>query len=170
MLWALIAVVVITVGGIALHFAFQASRQNRVVAVVAPVNESVWEHLKMPYLPSVAMACAQAAVTPSATATLLTAYGLGYYLNAAALIALSRLAGDRESAAAHAAVFVTAVILGQAAVAGLIAVDATANSVATGLALLAAPGIVFAVTTFRPPHLSLFRDPLTNHYGLPNHC
>lgn len=36
-----------------LHFAFESSDRNFLVSLVAPINESVWEHLKMVYWPTV---------------------------------------------------------------------------------------------------------------------
>ena len=37
--------------GILLHFAYEWSMENPFVALFAPVNESVWEHLKMLFFP-----------------------------------------------------------------------------------------------------------------------
>ena len=37
--------------GVALHFAFDISNQNTLVGLFTPVNESVWEHLKLILIP-----------------------------------------------------------------------------------------------------------------------
>jgi hypothetical protein len=39
--------------GAALHFTFEASGNNPVVGAFSAVNESVWEHLKLPFWPSI---------------------------------------------------------------------------------------------------------------------
>lgn len=38
--------------GSLLHFAYQFSKRNPVVAFFAPVNESIWEHLKLLFFPA----------------------------------------------------------------------------------------------------------------------
>ena len=43
-----------------LHFAYEWSGENFIVSLVAPVNESIWEHLKMVYWPTVL--CGQLAI------------------------------------------------------------------------------------------------------------
>ena len=37
--------------GILLHFSYEWSMENPFVALFAPVNESVWEHLKLLFFP-----------------------------------------------------------------------------------------------------------------------
>ena len=52
------------------------------LAVFCPINESVWEHLKMAYWPVVLLTGVQLAVTEVSTtvsATLLTARAIGFY-------------------------------------------------------------------------------------------
>jgi len=46
--WAIIPLVVV---GSLLHFAFDWSRHNRVVAIFSAVNESYWEHIKIAVWP-----------------------------------------------------------------------------------------------------------------------
>lgn len=49
----LLAGILFTVAaGILLHFAYEWSMENPFVALFAPVNESVWEHLKMLFFPA----------------------------------------------------------------------------------------------------------------------
>ena len=38
--------------GTLLHFAYELSGQNPLVALFAPVNESIWEHMKIVFFPS----------------------------------------------------------------------------------------------------------------------
>ncbi len=41
-----------TIAGILLHFAYEWSGENIFVSFVAPVNESIWEHLKLIFWPA----------------------------------------------------------------------------------------------------------------------
>ena len=45
--WELIGIVVIILAGSALHFVFEWTRYWPPEAVIAAVNESTWEHLKL---------------------------------------------------------------------------------------------------------------------------
>ena len=47
----IIACIVSILLGVFLHFAYDISGQNAIVGIFAPVNESVWEHLKLILIP-----------------------------------------------------------------------------------------------------------------------
>ncbi len=48
--WELLFGVLLISGlGIFLHYAYELSDNNQFVALIAPVNESIWEHLKMAF-------------------------------------------------------------------------------------------------------------------------
>lgn len=47
--WEFLGILVIVGLGIFLHYAYELSDYNQFVALVAPINESIWEHLKMPF-------------------------------------------------------------------------------------------------------------------------
>jgi len=50
--WELIGIAVIASLGAMFHFVFEWSGELPPIGVIAPVNESVFEHLKMPYWPA----------------------------------------------------------------------------------------------------------------------
>ncbi|HEY8364537.1 MAG TPA: DUF6512 family protein [Haloplasmataceae bacterium] len=47
--WELIGIIFIAGIGVFLHYAFELSDYNQFIALIAPVNESLWEHLKMAF-------------------------------------------------------------------------------------------------------------------------
>lgn len=49
-----VAILPLSLLGSLLHFAYDWSRHNRVVAVFAAVNESYWEHIKIAFWPVLA--------------------------------------------------------------------------------------------------------------------
>lgn len=53
-----IAFVLIGAAGTLLHFVYDWSGQNPVVGIFSPVNESVWEHLKLLFFPAVTYSAA----------------------------------------------------------------------------------------------------------------
>ena len=76
--WDLAGIPVVIVGGTLLHFCFEWGGRRRVLAAFCPINESVWEHLKMAYWPLVLLTGVQLAVT-EASPTLLAARAIGFY-------------------------------------------------------------------------------------------
>jgi hypothetical protein len=171
MMWDLVGIAVIIVGGVLLHFAFGWCGRRAVIAVFTPVNESVWEHLKMAYWPLVALTGVQrfaGAGEPglfsarSAGFATAAALMLGLYFASAALLPES---GLRTRLAMDGTIFVVAVAAGQ-----LVSHLLTPHGFGgvAGLILLLAPAVVFAVTTFAPPRVAIFRDQLTGGYGLPS--
>lgn len=47
--WEFFGVVLISGLGIFLHYAYELSNNTQYIALIAPVNETIWEHLKMPF-------------------------------------------------------------------------------------------------------------------------
>ena len=168
----LLGVPVLWAAGPALHFLYPLSGGALLAGLLAPVNESVWEHLKLVLWPMALWwtACYLRAPfrreldAPSwfaaALGAILAAQGfivLAYYFCAGAL--------GVHSAAADIALFFLAAVLGQWA--GLrLYQRRCALSWAASLAALAALPALFAVCTLAPPDLPLFCDPVTGTRGI----
>ena len=171
-IWEIIGAICIAAFGALLHFAYVYSGYNIWVGLFAPVNESVWEHLKLVLWPMALWwtACYLRAPfrreldAPSwfaaALGAILAAQGfivLAYYFCAGAL--------GVHSTAADIALFFLAAVLGQWA--GLrLYQRRCALSWAASLAALAALPALFAVCTLAPPDLPLFCDPVTGTRGI----
>jgi hypothetical protein len=171
--WQLVGIPVIVISGVLLHFAFVWAHRSRVIAVIAPVNESLWEHLKMVYWPSVVFTCVQFAFADAVPPNFAMAKALGTYAMAGVILGLYyptalvwREAASRARLIADGTIFVVAVVLGQYVAHLLMRTTGGAlRNDLIGVILLALPAAVFAVTTFRPPHTGMFMDQLTGTYG-----
>ena len=49
--YELIGFFVVVVLGIAFHFAYDFSNNSTIIGIFTPINESVWEHLKLLFYP-----------------------------------------------------------------------------------------------------------------------
>lgn len=49
--WTLIVTVIVIIIGVIMHYFYEWSNENKLVGYFAPVNESVWEHLKLLLFP-----------------------------------------------------------------------------------------------------------------------
>lgn len=172
--WMLLAVPLMFILGGITHFTYKWSGERLVAAIFSPVNESVWEHLKMSFWVPLAWwlityfalyrrydipadrwfaACAAALYT---SAIFITAF---YYTYTGAL-GIESLAIDIFS-------FLAGLVVAQAMAyhvykyaeirQGCLRVSIIA------IAILAAAFIIF---TFYPPQLPLFEDPVTGTYGI----
>ena len=54
--WFIIVVLVCLVLGTLLHFTYEWSGEDKIVAIYSAVNESTWEHLKLVFYPMTIMA------------------------------------------------------------------------------------------------------------------
>ena len=161
--------VAVTVAGVLWHFVYGWSGDNRVVAAIAPANESVWEHLKLVLIPVVALAAVEALwvadrrrlwwaklVEVVAASGFIVAF---FYTYTGALGVDSVVAVDILS-------YVTAIAGGQW-LSYRILTSPTARSapLAVSAAALGLLVVAFGVLTFAPPHVPLFREVGTGTYG-----
>ncbi|NVN50976.1 DUF6512 family protein [Mycolicibacterium hippocampi] len=170
--WDLLGIPVVIIGGTLLHFCFEWSGRRRVLAVLCPINESVWEHLKMAYWPLLVMTAVQMAASEHPPA-LAAARAVGFYTMCALILGLYVLtaallphADMRTRLLVDGSIFIVAVVVGLCVSYAGSAFSGSPVVVWTGWVALLAPMVVFAWTTYAPPHVALFRDQITGGYGL----
>lgn len=168
--WELAGVPAIVGAGALLHFAFEWSGGWRPLAVFAPVNESVWEHLKLGFWPGLAYGVIELFrigeglnnwwVAKSAGLTIMGLLTSGLFYGYVAVLGEHALPLDI-------AVFVAAVAAGQlASYRLLIARELPRVARVPAAAWLLALASAFALWSFDPPHVFPFRDPVTGGYGV----
>ncbi len=167
--WQTVGFFFVSVVGTLLHFLFDWSGENPLVALFAPVNESVWEHMKLVLWPMAVFALAEyrsigkeigrfwcAKLKGQLTALMLIP--AVYYIYTGAL-------------GTHWMLFDIAIFF-LATGAGFWVETRTLtqgkpcripNKVAAGLIVLIL--VVFALVTFLTPQIPLFQDPLSGGYG-----
>lgn len=169
MTWELIGIIFIILLGGALHFAFELSGENPIVASFSSVNESVWEHLKLAYFPSILFLLIKYPFLRSIANNFVWAKTVGVYLMVGVipLIFYSYTAFTGTSIfAIDIASFIIAVVVGQL-VSYRLLVTRQRKKVWDWIALvfLIVLEVMFVLFTFYPPHLVPFRDPVSGSYG-----
>lgn len=159
----------VIVTGVLFHFAYGWSGGSRVVAAIAPANESVWEHLKMVLVPLLALGAVEAKWVPdrrrlwwAKLAEVITASGFVvafFYTYTGAFGVHSIVAVDILS-------FLAAVAGGQW-LSYRIMISATSRPAPVAVSVMALVLLVvgFGVLTFTPPHIPLFQETATGLYG-----
>ena len=163
--WHIIGAIVAFGVGTLLHFIYDASGGSAAVALFSPVNESVWEHLKMLFYPYLAFAVIEYFI-----------YGKGFrnFLPAKVFSVLAGMLLIVTTFYTYSGILgrhilfvdILTFMLGTAAAYAisyriLNGYRFTSKEVrATALILLAAAIVAFTVFTFRPPDIGIFADPL----------
>ena len=169
----LLGMIFIILVGTTLHFTFEMSGHQPVVGVFSAVNESVWEHLKLGFWPALLYAAIEYRYLKKLTNNFLFAKTVGIYLipiiitilfySYTAILGESVLVIDILT-------FVIAVVVGQLASYKLLTYRELSEKLnRISLVALVVLGVAFVFFTFYPPHLPIFRDPVTGEYGIINH-
>lgn len=164
------AVFMVAVGS-ALHFAFAWASGWQPLALVAAVNESIWEHLKLAFWPGILWAALAPPPDGRGRARALAAKGGSLLMAAGLIVAIftsyTEILGD-NFLVLDIGTFVVAVFAGQAVSAWLmVRMPDRQGPVRFGLALLAAQFAAYGLFTFFPPDHWLFIETHTGMRGIP---
>lgn len=167
-----IGFIVLVITGALLHFAFEFSGGNTLVGAFTPVNESVWEHLKLILFPGIAIGIAEyfiygkynfsfPAIKVIAILAGMLTIVLGYYTYSGIL--------GRDIPAVNIGLFVlacavTTYLTYRLSIAPMVRFSETFSIYA--VVFLTAVIILFIYFTFHPPMLEIFRDPVTEDFGI----
>jgi hypothetical protein len=160
---------VLSFGGI-LHFLFAWSGGWTPVALVAAVNESVWEHLKLVFWPGLIFVFATYPILKNKTENFWTAKISGLLsmpLCIVALFYLYKFIFKTHNLAYDIGIFILAVILGQWISCRLLLQSPPASKVKFILIVtLLAAITAFSLFSFFPPPYPLFQDSHSGGYGI----
>ena len=170
LVYELIGTLFIIFLGSALHFAYDLSGKLAIVGAFSAVNESVWEHLKLSFWPSLIWLLIEYLPLRKLTDNFLTAKTLGtcviVVLIPIVFYSYTSIMG-RSIFAIDITTFIVAVILGQVVSYAFFKKNQFAgNTDKVALVTLVVLGITFIVFTFYPPHLPIFQDPISGGYGI----
>ena len=156
--------------GAAVHFTFALSGNNPVVGAFSAVNESVWEHLKLPYFPSIFWMLIVLYPMRKMVGNFFSAKVIGLVLMLAIIpvVFYTYTAFMEEIFLIDISTFFVAVIVGQLVSIKLYKQTQSSKIIeGAAIAILISLAVIFVVFTFSPPHLPIFMDSNTGQYGIP---
>lgn len=163
-------VFIIILGSI-LHFTFEWSGSYPIVGVFSAVNESVWEHLKLAFWPALLFMLIEYVLLKKSTNNFFMAKTVSVFLMIIIIpiVFYSYTAVTGESVfIIDISTFVVAVIIGQLSSYKLLTYKKLSeNFNRISLIALILLALAFVLFTFYPHQLSIFRDPITGKYGIP---
>lgn len=168
--WEMAGFVIITLSGSFLHFVFELLGGWRPAALIAAVNESTWEHLKLAFWPAFFYAFIEWLFFRGRITNFWTAKAIGLLAMPLVIVSVfygyTALAG-RNFLWADISLFVLAVLIGQLLSCWILLRQPFGSRFKTPAVILLALMIAaFSLLTFFPPKCPLFRDPRTGQYGL----
>lgn len=165
----IISTIFIIIAGILLHFTFEWSNNNTLVAIFSPVNESVWEHLKLLYYPMLITTiigyfyqrkknnnnylCAK---TIGIIVSMI--FTITFFYTYTGIIGTNYAIVDISS-------FFIAVVLGQYVAYQKMQSTSSCNNKIV-IIILVVLYLCFLIFTFFPPHIALFKDSITGMFGI----
>ena len=165
----LVGIVFIIILGGALHFVFDLSGEWPPLALIAAVNESVWEHLKLGFWPALIYFLIEYRYIRKSSSNFLFAKAIGILLIPVAITVLfyAYTAFLQDMLAADLTIFVVAVVVGQLTSYKVLTLSPLPSWVnRLGMVLLILLAIVFGTLTYYAPQLPIFRDPISGGYGI----
>ena len=154
--------------GTALHFTYALSGNNLLVGSFSAVNESVWEHLKLPFWPSLLWMLIELYPLRKIISNFFAAKTIGTMIMVVLIptVFYSYTAFTEEILAVDIATFMIAVIIGQIVSYKLFKQGQTSKTTETiAIITITLLAIIFILLTFYPPHLPIFQDSNTGQYG-----
>jgi hypothetical protein len=168
--WEILGFIFISLLGSFLHFVFDLLGRWPPVALVAAVNESVWEHLKLAFWPALLYAVVEWPFFRRKVDHFWAAKAAGILVMPLSIVLLfygyTALSGGNVLWA-DISLFFLAVLIGQTLSFRLMLVRPSGSRAKIPAVILLILMIsAFSLLTFFPPKCPLFRDSRTDQYGL----
>ncbi|HDP77704.1 MAG TPA: hypothetical protein ENN47_05890 [Mesotoga infera] len=156
--------------GALLHMVYEWSNGNIIVGALTPVNESIWEHLKMIFLPGVFLLVLEALLFKEIRIpSLILGKTLGIYIMCGTILGGFYF----YTLFIHHVLIIDILLMAAAVALGQLVsyhvssrVEISRIMILLPLVMLVVLGVVFVIFTFIPPHWEPFKDSLTGVYGV----
>lgn len=157
--------------GTLLHFTFDFSGGNTVVALFSAVNESMWEHLKLLFVPMLLFGIFEYFVYGRELDNFIQARFLSFLLGMGAIIAVVYIYTGiigRHFLPVDIAIFIVAAFIAYYFSYKILVSGKFSSSRGKAIAVLGILCLVlcFCIFTFFPPKINMFLDPVTGTYGM----
>lgn len=167
--WQIAGFIFTSILGVILHFLFDWTNQNIIVASFAAVNESVFEHMKLLFFPMFLFSLVQIRYIGKEYNNFwcvkLFGIVLGVVLIPVLYYTINGIFGLTPDWVNIAIYYVAAAVAYLVETQLFIKNIINCKSPVTALAILWLIALVFVIWTFATPQIPLFKDPITGTYG-----
>ena len=161
----LIAIIFSVICGTIFHFVYQWTGENKIVAAFVPINESVWEHLKLAFYPMLIAAIVEYFVIGKFVNNYIEAKTIGIFTAIAFIVVTfftySGIIGG-SLIVIDILIFVLSIILGEYVAYKLMTRENESDTKTKTLAIFIILFLMFSfiLYTYNAPQVNLFRDPM----------
>ena len=158
-----------SLAGTLLHFLYDISGKNELVALFSAVNESIWEHMKLFFFPTVLFALMQNHFLGSEYKNFWCVKLIGTLLGLATIpIAYYTYTGifGINVDWVNITIFFVAALVAYFAETRMFRKGNIPCNPIIAIIILWLVAVMFLVFTYTPPHILLFEDPVTKTYGI----
>lgn len=170
-LWLLAGFVATSLGGTLLHFLYEWTNRNILIAPFSSVNESTWEHMKLLFYPMFMFAVIQGRKFKDCKnfwCAKLAGIATGLVLIPVLFYTYNGAFGKSPNWI-NIAIFFISVVLAFILETRILKTDSfQCKAPRLAFAIICLIGLVFVVFTFATPQIQIFEDPLTGTYGVSN--
>jgi len=168
--WEVVGIVFVVVIGAFFHFTFQLLNYWRPAGAIFPVNESVWEHLKLPYWPLIIFSLVEYYFIKEKSNNFILAKTASFLISISTILIVfysyTALIGV-ESLIIDILSFIFGVIIGQfVSYKILVKEQLSTPYINTSWIIFVGFGILFMIFTYFPPILPIFQDSESGLYGI----
>jgi hypothetical protein len=166
--WEIWGIVFVIVAGTLLHFVYDWSGHNRLVGIFSPVNESIWEHLKLLFVPMLLFSAVEYFEIGKYYPNFIAAKSFGMVIGMFAIIVAfytyTGIIGE-HFLWADILTFIFGVVVAYAYSWRAINQGSLLPQ-SVGIMLTIVLAMCFILFTFHAPHIALFLDPVSKKYGI----
>ncbi len=171
--WESLGILVIVILGALFHFMFAILNYWSPLGAIFPVNESVWEHLKLPYWPLIIFSIIEYNFIKEEAKNFIIGKTISFLIAISTILIIfysyTAILGT-ELLIIDILSFVFGVIIGQYVSYKIMTKDQLSKwYMITSLLIFIGFGLLFAIFTYFPPNIQLFLDSETGLYGIIPH-
>lgn len=167
--WELLGFLFIFIFGSIMHFAY-SSTHSKIIGLFSPVNESIWEHLKLVLWPSLIFSLIEYSYLKDCVNNFITAKTISIIIAMILIITIFYLYTSilgQNLLFLDILTFALSILIGQLiSFKTLILNPANEWVYALSAIILASIIIIFFIFTFSPPRLQIFMDPKSGNFGI----
>jgi hypothetical protein len=167
--WSIGGFFAITLLGILYHYLYEWSDKSALIAPIAPVNESVWEHLKLGLWAVISFSVAEYFVLGKAVNNYFFTKAIGVFIISFTILLIYytyTMFLDRTILLLDISSYIVGVLLCQLFCYKVFKLKHSSLLNILGFILLISFCVIFAIFTFYPPQLEIFKDHNLNIYGI----
>jgi hypothetical protein len=173
LIWELIGILFVTIVGSLFHFVFEWLGNWGPIGGFFPVNESVWEHLKLPFWSLLIFGLIEYNFVKDETSNLIIGKTIASIIGIATILIVfysyTSIFGI-ELLVVDILSFILGVVFGQLASYKIITKEKLSNWILyMSWIIIIVLGLIFFLFTYITPHLPIFQDSGTGLYGILDH-